>query len=74
MVASDGGGCRHHLSLPPIGRSKRIQFDFVILMGCYIVAFFLVLQLLAVFTFHQPPSSRTLLGRTFIPGGFMIVI
>ncbi|MBV8359766.1 MAG: hypothetical protein JO189_17790, partial [Deltaproteobacteria bacterium] len=33
-----------------------LQFDFGRLMGCYIVAFFLVSQILAVLIFHDPPS------------------
>jgi len=52
-----------------------LQFDFGRLMGCYIVAFFLISQLLAAFIFHEPPSSRTLVGGTFIlVGGLMILI
>lgn len=52
-----------------------LQFDFGRLMGCYIVAFFLVSQLLAVLIFHDLPSSRTLVGGTFILlGGLMILI
>lgn len=52
-----------------------LQFDFGKLMGCYIVAFFLVSQLLALFIFHDPPSARTLLGGTFILlGGLTILI
>jgi small multidrug resistance family-3 protein len=52
-----------------------LQFDFGRLMGCYIVAFFLVSQLLAVLIFHDLPSSRTLLGGAFIlVGGLTILI
>ena len=52
-----------------------LQFDFGRLMGCYIVAFFLVSQLLAAIVFHDPPSHRTVLGGTFILlGGLMILI
>jgi drug/metabolite transporter (DMT)-like permease len=52
-----------------------LQFDFGRLMGCYIVAFFLVSQLLAVLIFHDPPSLRTLVGGAFILlGGLMILI
>lgn len=52
-----------------------LQFDFGRLMGCYIVAFFLVSQILAVLIFHDPPSLQTLVGGTLILfGGLMILI
>ena len=52
-----------------------LQFDFGRLMGCYIVAFFLVSQLVAVIIFHDPPSRRTPLGGTLILlGGLVILI
>jgi drug/metabolite transporter (DMT)-like permease len=52
-----------------------LQFDFGRLMGCYIVAFFLVSQIMAVLIFHDPPSSRTLVGGTLILlGGLTILI
>ena len=52
-----------------------LQFDFGRLMGCYIVAFFLVSQILAVLIFHDPPSPRTLIGGTLILlGGLTILI
>jgi small multidrug resistance family-3 protein len=52
-----------------------LQFDFGRLMGCYIVAFFLVSQLLALLIFHDLPSARTLLGAAFILlGGLTILI
>ena len=52
-----------------------LQFDFGRLMGCYIVAFFLVSQILAVLIFHDPPSRRTLIGGTLILlGGLTILI
>jgi small multidrug resistance family-3 protein len=52
-----------------------LQFDFGRLMGCYIVAFFLVSQILAVFIFHDPPSSRTIVDGTLILlGGLTILI
>jgi drug/metabolite transporter (DMT)-like permease len=52
-----------------------LQFDFGRLMGCYIVAFFLVSQILAVLIFHDPPSSRTIVGGTLILlGGLTILI
>jgi len=52
-----------------------LQFDFGKLMGCYIVAFFLVSQVLAVLIFHDPPSSRTLAGGVLILlGGLTILI
>jgi drug/metabolite transporter (DMT)-like permease len=52
-----------------------LQFDFGRLMGCYIVVFFLVSQILAVLIFHDLPSSRTIIGGTFILlGGLMILI
>jgi small multidrug resistance family-3 protein len=55
--------------------SSGVQFDFGRLMGCYIVAFFVVSQLLAALIFHDLPSSRTLLGGTFILlGGLTIFI
>ena len=52
-----------------------LQFDLGRLMGCYVVAFFLISQLLAAFIFHDPASSRTVVGGTFIVvGGLMILI
>jgi drug/metabolite transporter (DMT)-like permease len=52
-----------------------LQFDFGRLMGCYIVALFLVSQILAMLIFHNPPSARTLLGGTLILlGGLTILI
>jgi hypothetical protein len=52
-----------------------LQFGFGRLMGCYIVTFFLVSQILAAFVFHDLPSARTLLGGTFILlGGLTILI
>ena len=52
-----------------------LQFDFGRLMGCYIVAFFLVSQILAVLIFHDPPSPRILIGGTLILlGGLTILI
>jgi drug/metabolite transporter (DMT)-like permease len=51
-----------------------LLFDFGRLMGCYIVAFFLVSQLLALIVFHDPPSSRTLVGGTLILLGGLIIL
>jgi small multidrug resistance family-3 protein len=52
-----------------------LQFDFGRLMGCYIVAFFLVSQILAVLIFHDRPSPRTLAGGALILlGGLTILI
>jgi len=52
-----------------------LHFDFGRLMGCYIVAFFVVSQILAVLIFHDPPSTRTLVGGTLIVlGGLTILI
>ena len=52
-----------------------LQFDFGRLMGCYIVAFFLVSQILAVFILHDPLSSPTIVGGTLILlGGLTILI
>jgi small multidrug resistance family-3 protein len=52
-----------------------LQFDYGRLMGCYIVVFFVVSQVLALLIFHDRPSSLTLLGGTFILlGGLMILI
>ncbi|MBV8053831.1 MAG: hypothetical protein JOZ29_22165 [Deltaproteobacteria bacterium] len=52
-----------------------LQFDFGRLMGCYIVAFFLVAQILAVLIFHDRPSTRTLVGGALILlGGLTILI
>jgi drug/metabolite transporter (DMT)-like permease len=43
-----------------------LSFDFGRLMACYIVAFFLVSQILAALIFGDLPSLRTLLGGTLI--------
>src|SRR5215471_11427690 len=52
-----------------------LKFDFGRLMGCYIVAFFLVSQILAALIFRDLPSSRTLIGGTLILlGGLTILI
>jgi small multidrug resistance family-3 protein len=52
-----------------------LNFDFGRLMGCYIVAFFLVSQILAVLIFRDFPSLRTLVGGTLILlGGLAILI
>jgi small multidrug resistance family-3 protein len=52
-----------------------LQFDFGRLMGCYIVAFFLVSQILSMLIFRDPPSSRTLVGGALILlGGLTILI
>jgi drug/metabolite transporter (DMT)-like permease len=52
-----------------------LSFDFGRLMGCYIVAFFLVSQILAALIFRDLPSLRTLVGGTLILlGGLAILI
>ncbi len=52
-----------------------LQFDFGRLMGCYIVAFFLVSQIMAVLVFHDLPSARTLAGGALILlGGLTILV
>jgi drug/metabolite transporter (DMT)-like permease len=52
-----------------------LDFDFGRLMGCYIVAFFLVSQILAALIFRDLPSLRTLIGGALILlGGLTILI
>jgi hypothetical protein len=52
-----------------------LQFDYGRLMGCYIVAFFLVSQILTVLIFHDLPSARMLAGGALILlGGLTILI
>ena len=52
-----------------------LQFDYGRLMGCYIVAFFLVSQTVAMLNFHDLPSARMLAGGTLILlGGLTILI
>ena len=52
-----------------------LNLDFGRLMGCYIVAFFLVSQILAALIFRDLPSLRTLVGGTLILlGGLTILI
>jgi small multidrug resistance family-3 protein len=52
-----------------------LQFDYGRLMGCYIVAFFLVSQTLAALIFHDLPSARMLAGGALILlGGLTILI
>ena len=52
-----------------------LNFDFGRLMGCFIVAFFLVSQILAALIFRDLPSLRTLLGGTLILlGGLTFLI
>jgi small multidrug resistance family-3 protein len=52
-----------------------LNFDFGRLMGGYIVAFFLVSQILAAVIFRDLPSLRTLVGGTLILlGGLTILI
>jgi drug/metabolite transporter (DMT)-like permease len=52
-----------------------LNFDFGRLMGCYIVAFFLISQILAALIFRDLPSLRTLIGGTLIVmGGLTILI
>jgi drug/metabolite transporter superfamily protein YnfA len=52
-----------------------LSFDFGRLMACYIVAFFLVSQILAALIFGNLPSGWTLLGGTLILlGGLTMLI
>jgi hypothetical protein len=52
-----------------------LNFDFGRLMGCYIVAFFIVSQILAALIFRDLPSARILIGGTLILlGGLTILI
>jgi drug/metabolite transporter (DMT)-like permease len=52
-----------------------LNLDFGRLMGCYIVAFFLVSQLLAALIFRELPSGRLLVGATLIVlGGVTILL
>jgi hypothetical protein len=52
-----------------------LDFDFGRLMGCYIVAFFLISQLLAALIFRDLPSLGTFVGGTLILlGGLTILI
>ena len=52
-----------------------LKFDFGRLMGCYIVAFFLISQIVAALIFRDLPSLRTLIGGTLIVmGGLTILI
>ena len=48
--------------------------DFGRLMGCYIVAFFVVSQLIAMLLFHQVPAVRTLIGGVLIVGGGLTIL
>jgi hypothetical protein len=43
-----------------------LNVDFGRLMGCYIVAFFVVSQILAALIYRDLPSARTLLGGVLI--------
>jgi small multidrug resistance family-3 protein len=51
-----------------------LDFDFGRLMGCYIVAFFLVSQILAALIFRNVPSLRMLVGGTLILAGGLIIL
>ena len=52
-----------------------LNFDFGRLMGCYIVAFFIISQILAALIFRDLPSLWTLIGGTLIVmGGLTILI
>jgi small multidrug resistance family-3 protein len=52
-----------------------LNFEFGRLMGCYIVAFFVVSQILAALIFRDVPSVRMLVGGTLIlAGGLTILI
>jgi small multidrug resistance family-3 protein len=51
-----------------------LNFDFGRLMGCYIVAFFVVSQVLAALLFREVPSARTLLGGALVIVGGIIIL
>jgi small multidrug resistance family-3 protein len=51
-----------------------LNFDFGRLMGCYIVAFFVVSQVLAAIIFRDVPSTRTIIGGAFIIIGGIIIL
>ncbi len=51
-----------------------LNLDFGRLMGCYIVVFFVISQVLATVLFRDVPSTRTLLGGALILiGGITIM-
>lgn len=51
-----------------------LNFDFGKLMGCYVVAFFVVSQVLAALIFRDVPSARTLIGGALIVVGGITVL
>ena len=51
-----------------------LKFDFGRLMGCYVVAFFVVSQLLAAIVFREVPSARTMIGGSLIIVGGIILV
>ena len=51
-----------------------LNFEFGRLMGCYIVAFFVVSQILAALIFRDLPSVRMLVGGTLILAGGLIIL
>ena len=49
------------------------HWDFGRLMGVYIVLFFVISQMIALFIYHEKPHSHVLLGGVFIVlGGILI--
>jgi drug/metabolite transporter (DMT)-like permease len=51
-----------------------LNFDFGRLMGCYIVAFFVISQVVAGLIFRDVPSGRTLLGGALIIAGGITIL
>ena len=51
-----------------------LDLDFGRLMGCYIVAFFLISQILALVIFRELPSARTILGGGLILLGGLTIL
>ena len=50
------------------------SLDFGRLMGCYIVVFFVVSQVIALLLFHHVPAARTLLGGALIVAGGITIL
>lgn len=50
------------------------KIDFGRLMGGYIVAFFVVSQIISASFFHQAPQTRTLLGGLLIIAGGIVLL
>jgi drug/metabolite transporter (DMT)-like permease len=51
-----------------------LNLDFGRLMGCYIVAFFVISQVLAALIFRDVPSARTLIGGALIIAGGITIL